>query len=124
MKYLLIQFAILLGSVMFLYYLSTLPYFLPFDSDGATNWYNVTVVVIGIFLLFESLIAISIYLFQKFLAYGWREFPGKKLSLNAGIIFSLVIVVLLLLNVLGLVTLSWGVVIFGFILLLAIIFYF
>ncbi|WKZ31548.1 MAG: hypothetical protein QY318_02185 [Candidatus Dojkabacteria bacterium] len=124
MKYLLVQILIAIVSVTFLYYLSTLDYFLPTNPDGTVNWYNVTVVLFGIFMFFEGLIATIVYLLQKFMAFGWKEFPGRKLSLNSGIIFSLIIVALILLNVIGLVTLSWGVVIFGVILLLAILFYF
>lgn len=124
MKYLLTQITILIASVMFLYYLSTLPYFLPTNPDSTINWYNVLVVLSGLFFLFESLIALVVYLAQKFIAFGWREFPSKKLSLNIGIIFSLIIVVLLVLNVVGLISLSWGVVVLGVLALLAILFYF
>jgi hypothetical protein len=111
MKYLLTQLAILVTSVIFLYFFSTLSDFVPFEDDGDLDWYAVTAVFATLFLFLQSLIAIIIFLVQKFLAYGWKEFPSRWLSLKWGIGLSIGILIILILHITHVLVFGWGVLI-------------
>ncbi len=111
MKFLISQLTILILSVIFLYYLTSLSYFLPYDVDGSINWYSVSTVLFLIFLISQSLISLIIFIFQKYLAYGKKEFPDFRSSLKWGIGLSLSLVVAILLNIFHILTIQIGIIV-------------
>lgn len=108
MKFLLGQISIVAISVAFLLYLFSVDYFTPFTSQGDLNWYGIFTVLFLVFLLGQGVISLIIFLAQKFLAYGWKEFPDPWGSLKWGIGLGLALVAALLLNAFHILTLQWG----------------
>jgi hypothetical protein len=108
MKFLLGQIAILVISVAFLLYLFSVEYFTPVNIQGGLNWYGIFTVLFLLFVLSQSIISLTIFLAQKLLAYGWKEFPDPWASLKWGIGLSLAFVAALLLNSFHILTLQWG----------------
>ncbi|MCA9375003.1 hypothetical protein KC622_01590 [Candidatus Dojkabacteria bacterium] len=111
MKYLLTQVVAIIVSVTLLYYFSTLNQFLPLTPEKEINWYNLFSVLTLVFVLLEGVISFSLYLLQKFLTCGWREFPDKSFSLKWGLGLSIGIIFIIVLNIFHLFSLPWGVVI-------------
>ncbi len=111
MKYLLSQLFILFFSVIILYYFSTVPNFIPYKIDGNLDWVKIGIVIFLIFLIIESFISLLIFLIEKFLVYGRKEFPDKLISLKWGIGISLCFIALLFLHLNHLITVFWAIVI-------------
>lgn len=107
MKFLFIQGVLFLFSVTLLIYLLSLDYFLPL-TNGSINLYNVSTVLILLFILVQSLISLVIFLLQKFLAFGWSDFPHHGIALKWGIIVSSSLVVGLVLHILGILIFPWS----------------
>jgi hypothetical protein len=107
MKYIVTQLFILISSVIFLLYLLSLAYFHPM-GEASINWYN-TITVLGIlFLIAQSFVSLLFYLFQKFISYGWKEFPRLTFSLRWGIGMGVVLVISILLNIFNVIPLVYG----------------
>jgi hypothetical protein len=83
-------------------------YFTPVNIQGDLNWYGILTVLFLLFTLSQSVISLVIFLTQKFLAYGWKEFPDPWSSLKWGIGLSFAFVAALLLNSFHILTLQWG----------------
>ena len=111
MKYLLAQILVLLLALILLYYFSTLPDFLPFQESGEPDWSRIGIVMVTIFFAIESFVALTLYLFQKFIAYGWKEYPPKGVSLRWGIGSALGLSLVMVLHIIHAISLSWGLVI-------------
>jgi len=111
MKYFLSQIIIFILSVIFLLYLFSLDYFLPFDAGENLNWYNISIVLFLLFLSLQSVISLGVYFLQKFLAYGWKEFPDFRNSFKWGIGLGISIVVLILFNALDLLIIQWALIV-------------
>ncbi|KKR06492.1 MAG: hypothetical protein UT34_C0001G0533 [candidate division WS6 bacterium GW2011_GWF2_39_15] len=108
MKFLLTQFFILFSSVTFLIYMLSLDYFVPYTSPQSINWYNTSLILFLLFATTQSFVSLIVFLFQKFLAYGWREFPDYKVSLRWGNILGISLVGGVFLNILGILVFPWG----------------
>ncbi len=108
MKYLLTQLLLLFLSVILLYYLSTVSTFLPQLANNNIDWYNVGITLLLLFLLTESFVSLVIFLIQKFLAFGWREFPNYRFSFIWGSIVGVSLVVGILLNIFNLLLFPFG----------------
>ena len=111
MKYILFQIFIVFLSAMFLLFLSQQEFFLPKDLEGNVDWYNVSSVLFFLFLSLQGLLSILLFLFQKFLTCGIKEFPSLNQSLKWGIIVSFLFILILILNVFNFVNLLWGLII-------------
>lgn len=108
MKFLLGQIFITIISVVSLLYLFSIDYFTPLNSQGNLNWYGISTVLFLVFLLAQAIVSLAVFLTQKFLAYGWKEFPNPWVSLKWGIGLSFSLVAALLLNAFHILTLQWG----------------
>jgi hypothetical protein len=108
MKFLLGQIGLLAVSVAFLLYLFSIEYFTPLNAQGDLNWYGISTVLFLLFISSQAVISLIVYLTQKFLAYGWKEFPDPWISLKWGIGLSLSVVAAMLLNAFHILTLQWG----------------
>lgn len=108
MKYLLSQLLVLVMSVIFLIYLASLEYFLPYTSSGEANWYNIVMVLVLVLFAVEAIASLVVYLGQKFIAYGWKEFPDYKSSLKWGIVVSLLFSISLFLHIFHIINFAWG----------------
>lgn len=108
MKFLFTQLVLLVTSVIFLIYLFSLDYFLPYHSGSEVNWYNLSTVLILLYILIQSLISLTIFLTQKFLAYSWSEFPNSKVAMKWGIIIATSFVGGFILNVFSILVFPWG----------------
>lgn len=93
---------------------------MPWGIDGDPNWYNITYVMFLLFLIIESFSSILIYLSQKFIIYGRKEFPEKGFSIKWGLIIATVIISILLLNVFHILSLVWGLILLMVVVLIAI----
>ena len=111
MKFLSLQVFIIFTSAIFLLFLFGQEHFLPFDDVEKIDWYNVSSVLIFAFFLMQGFFSISLFLFQKFLTCGLKEFPAFNTSLKWGILISLLIILIVILNIFHIVTLVWGLVI-------------
>lgn len=109
MKYLLTQSVIFLSTVGALLYFFSLDYFVPIDSQGNPNWYTVLIVLFLLFLFAQSLISLTVFIIQKLVAFGPKEFPNYRVSLRWGLGIGVGIVTVLLLNTLNLVAIEWGI---------------
>ena len=107
MKYLITQLFILISSVGFLLYLLTLPYFHPLTGVNI-NWYNAVTVISLLFLATQSFVSLALFLTQKFLSYGWKEFPRNTFSLRWGIGVGVCLVVAIFLNIFNILPLVYG----------------
>ena len=107
MKFLFIQGVLFLFSVTLLLYLFSLEYFIPI-SDGIINLYNVSTVLILLFILSQSLVSLIIFLIQKFLAFRWSDFPHHGVTLKWGLIISGSFIVGLILHIMGILIFPWS----------------
>ncbi len=121
MRYIFFQIFIVFLSAMFLLFLFDQESFLPFDLDRNIDWYNVSSVLFFLFLSLQGIFSIILFLIQKFLTCGLKEFPPLNMSLKWGIIISILIVFLLILNVFHIVNLAWGLVILLLLLVLLVL---
>ncbi len=117
MKYFLFQLLILFSSAMFVLFLFQQESFQPFDLEGNVDWYNVSTLLFFVFLFLQGLLSTLLYLFQKFLTCGLKEFPSFGASLKWGLLLSFIFILLLLLNIFHIINFVWFFVIFGLIVL-------
>lgn len=108
MKYLFLQIFVSFLGAMFLLFFSQQKHFLPFDEHQEINWYNVFSVLFFLFLLSQGILSIIFFLFQKFLTCGIKEFPPYNSSLKWGIVLSVLLIFAIILNIYGIVSLTWG----------------
>lgn len=108
MKFLFVQVISLIISVTFLLYLTSLEYFLPYTSQGLVDYYNLTTVLILLFLAVQSFVSLIIFLFQKFLAFELSEFPNHSHALKWGLIIAVSLVAGILLNLFDILVFPWG----------------
>lgn len=120
MKYLITQSILLVLSVAILYYFSTLPYFLPVNSENIPNWYNVFAVLAVVFVAIQAFVSLFVFLLEKFMTCGKKEFPNFSRSLRWGIGIALGFFVLVLLNVFHVLSIQWGLVV-GLVIIVAIV---
>lgn len=121
MKYLFLQMFVGFLGAMFLLFLFQTEEFLPFDDEENINWYNVFSVLFFLFIFTQAVVSIILFLFQKFLTCGIKEFPSCKNSLKWGIVISFLFVFILFLNVYNFITFMWGLAVMAFILFLLIL---
>ncbi len=115
MKYLLVQIFIAVFSVIFLLFLLGLEGFLPLKEDKSLDWYNITSVLFFLFIFIQSLISVLIFLIQKFLVCGFKEFPSIGFSFKWGVTSSVLAVFIILFNIFHIVNFGWGILLFAFI---------
>jgi hypothetical protein len=118
MKYLISQLILSVVSVTILYYLFGLDYFRPYERSGELNWYNISIFLGILAILLQAVISTIVYLIQKFLAFGLKEFPDKGFSLKIGLLLTFVIIGIMIFNVLGWGSLVWIVILMAVIILL------
>ena len=111
MKFLFLQAFIIFISAIFLLFLFGQDNFLPLNSKENVDLYNVSSVLIFFFFLSQAFFSILLFLFQKFLTCGLKEFPPFNTSLKWGIIVSLLIILIVILNIFHVVNFVWGLVI-------------
>jgi hypothetical protein len=108
MKYLLIQFLLLVSSVLILYYLFLQNSFLPQDDLGMIIWQNYILFLVLFTISIEAVFAISIFSFQKVFLTPKSNWPGIYTSLKWGMVIAITLMLILTLNILHLITLLWG----------------
>lgn len=108
MKYIFVQLFILIITVILLKYLLGLEYFVPINGDDQLKIYNVTVVLVILFFLAQSILGLIVYLAQKFIAYGLREFPNIRIAVMFSFTFSLVFILSILSNILGILDFGYS----------------
>ncbi len=108
MKFIFLQTFLIFFSAMFLLFLFGQDHFLPFDEKENIDWYNVSSVLIFLFFFIQGFFSIVLFLFQKFLTCGLKEFPSFNMSLKWGILTSLLVILIIILNIFHVVNLLWG----------------
>lgn len=108
MKYIFLQTFVSFLGAMFLLFLFQQEHFLPFEKSGEFDWYNIFAVLFFLFLLSQGALSILLYLFQKFLTCGIKEFPSYNYSLKWGILISILFVFIILLNIYNIMSITWG----------------
>ena len=108
MKYLLLQLLVLIASVMFLYYFSTLEGFLPYLEGGEPNWYSISIFIVLVAFILEGVTGAISYMIQKFSAYGIREFPSSAISLRIGLSFAISWSIAITLHLFHILHFGWG----------------
>ncbi len=108
MKYIFLQTFVTFLGAMFLLFLFQQEHFLPFDESQEFDWYNIFTVLFFLFLIIQGVIFLILYLFQKFLTCGIKEFPSYNYSLKWGILVSILFILVILLNIYNIMGLTWG----------------
>ncbi len=108
MKYIFLQTFVTFLGAMFLLFLFQQEHFLPFDESQEFDWYNIFTVLFFLFLIIQGVISLILYLFQKFLTCGIKEFPSYNYSLKWGILVSILFILVILLNIYNIMGLTWG----------------
>lgn len=103
MKFLITQILLFILSVGMLLYLMLQSFFVP-QIDSVIDWYNVASTLALIFLLIQSFISLSVFIAQKLIAYGRREFPNHLPALRWGLGVALVAVISLLLGIYSIIS--------------------
>lgn len=111
MKYLFSQGLLLVSSVIILFYLLRIPGFIPLESDSSFNWYNISTVLLLIFVFIEALVALLIYAVMKIFIFGIKGDIDKFLVTKWSVGISLTVLILLFLNLFHFLTLTWGIII-------------
>jgi hypothetical protein len=111
MRYILFQILVVFFSAMFLLFLFQQESFSPKDLEGNVDWYSVSTVLFFVFLSLQSIFSIVLFIFQKFLTCGIKEFPSFNQSLKWGVIVSFLFILILILNLFNVINLTWGLVI-------------
>jgi hypothetical protein len=118
MKYLFLQLFIVFLSAMFLLFLFQQKDFIPFDNESTLNWYNIVAVLFFLFLVVQGFVSILFFLGQKFLTCGIREFPNISFSLKWGILISVLMIFVVIMNIFHILNLVWGISVAGLIVFL------
>ena len=118
MKILLGQNILILISVIILYYLLNIQTFLPYTSNGLINWQNVTVLIFFSSVILINLVSTIFVLISRiFLKRGF----DKKLfyrSFKFGVIFTVGILAVFMLNFLHILNIYYGLGIFAIVIIL------
>lgn len=111
MKYLLSQGLLLILSVIVLLYLFTVEGFLPVDRAGKENWYNISTVLILLFIATESLVSIVITVVLKAFILGRNGIINNFWVTKWAVAVSIALTLLILLNIFNFLPLGWGIII-------------
>lgn len=104
MKYIITQLSISIISVIFLLYFFSIEYFVPKSSE-VVNWYNISFVLLLIFLISQSIVSVIFFLVEKKLTCGVNEYPNYTRSFKWGIILSICLILSLLLSIFNVIPL-------------------
>lgn len=99
----------LIASVMLLLYLISNQYFTPYSAGETANWYNITIVLIVLWVTVYSFTFLLSYLTKKKLAYGKNEFPPARRSQIESALLATLLIVSILLHLFHILTFTWGV---------------
>lgn len=111
MKFIVIQTIILFFVVTIMLYLLNVTNFIPITDEGSINVLTVFVFFTALILVIQSLVSIIIYLFQKFMLYGKKEFPPSSIALKWGIGVAIVMTTIIVFNIYHLINLQFGLII-------------
>jgi len=111
MKFIVIQTIILFFVVTIMLYLLNVTNFIPITDEGSINVLTVFVFFTALILVIQSLVSIIIYLFQKFMLYGKKEFPPSSIALKWGIGVAIVMTTIIVFNIYHLINLQVGLII-------------
>jgi len=92
-------------------YLLNVTNFIPITDEGSINVLTVFVFFTALILVIQSLVSIIIYLFQKFMLYGKKEFPPSSIALKWGIGVAIVMTTIIVFNIYHLINLQVGLII-------------
>jgi hypothetical protein len=108
MKLLLGQGVLITLSVIILYYLLNAPTFLPYMEDGSLNWQNIIVLIFFTSVILFNLVSIIFVLINKIFL---KKALDKRLfyrSIKFGILFTLGILTVFVLNFLHILNIYYG----------------
>jgi hypothetical protein len=108
MKLLLGQGVLITLSVIILYYLLNAPTFLPYMEDGSINWQNIIVLIFFTSVILFNLVSIIFVLINKIFL---KKALDKRLfyrSIKFGILFTLGILTVFVLNFLHILNIYYG----------------
>jgi hypothetical protein len=118
MKLLLGQTVLISLSAIILYYLLNAPTFLPYMENGSINWQNLIVLIFFTSIILVNLLSIIFVLIHKVLL---KKFLNKALfyrSLKFGLLFTVVVLAIFILNFLHILNLYYGLGILGIVIIL------
>lgn len=96
-----------------LFYLVNSEYFSPTSFTGDIEVWNVFLFVVLLSSLFGLVVTVVVFLVEKFISCGWKEFPKSYRAVRYGIMFSVVACVLMLLHVFHFLNFFVGLVLFA-----------
>jgi hypothetical protein len=85
MEFLFFAFVFLIFDVLVLWYLTGSTYFSPWTADGSVDVWNVMVFVVMVSVGIGIAVTIIIFLGEKFLIYGRKEFPPAGRAIRVGL---------------------------------------
>jgi hypothetical protein len=118
MKLLLGQTVLISLSAIILYYLLNAPTFLPYMENGSINWQNLIVLIFFTSIILVNLLSIIFVLIHKVLL---KKLLNKALfyrSLKFGLLFTVVVLAIFILNFLHILNLYYGLGILGIVIIL------
>lgn len=101
MKYLLFIALLLVTNIVTLIYLAGAPYFAPYNFRGEIEYGNIFIFLFLVSSFLGLVIALIVYLGEKFILHGWREFPAPRRSIKTGLMVFLMLIISLTLHVFG-----------------------
>jgi len=118
MKLLLGQSFLTILSVIILYYLLNSPTFLPYTDNGSINWHNIVVLIFFTSVIISNLVSIIFVLINRFFL---KKMIEKRLiyrSIKFGLLFTLGILGVFLLNFLHILNIYYGLGVFTVVLII------
>lgn len=111
MQFLLAAILFLVIDFVLIRYLAGSEYFSPLNVEGEADMINIGGFVALIAIAAGLLVAIIMYLGEKFLYCGRREFPSANRAIRSGIVAAIMLAVLLFLHIFHFLNFVFGAVI-------------
>lgn len=99
MQFLVATILFLVIDVFMIWYLSGSQYFSPLTISGEVDIWNVGLFVFLISVGAGLLVSVLVYLGEKFIVFGRKEFPPAKRAIRVGFVIAVVLAILLVLHI-------------------------
>jgi len=100
-----------------IYYLVNLEYFMPFSQTGDLELFNILFFIILVATLLGLVVSLCVFLGEKILYCGRKEFPSAGRSVKIGIISAIVLFAILTLHVFHLLNFFVAILLIAFVII-------
>lgn len=117
MNFLIMVTILIIFEGTLIYYLVNTKYFLPFSQSGDLELFNILFFLFLVASLLGLVVSLCIFLIEKFLYCGRKEFPSTLRSVKIGIISMVVLFVLLILHIFHLLNFFVAILLIAFVII-------